>query len=181
MSGQEQEATSKSASADPPVSTPSGTIDFAQELETEAHPLELKNQTAPDALNALSADSGEINASGALALADVEVSPDSAHESSVEYVAPPLMNPDEVDGEGKIMSVVDHLDELRNRLIRTLLVFVLAMGVTFAFGKEIIQFLEKPAGKMTFQALSIEEPLLVYCKVAFYAALVLVADRKSVV
>lgn len=81
----------------------------------------------------------------------------------------------EEDGEGKVMSVIDHLDELRNRLIRTLIAFALAMGVSFTFGKEIIQFLEKPAGKMTFQALSIEEPLIVYCKVAFYAALILVA------
>lgn len=77
--------------------------------------------------------------------------------------------------EGKVMSVIDHLDELRLRLIRSLAVFALAMALTFSFGKEIIKFLELPAGNMTFQALSIEEPLFVYCKVAFYGALILAA------
>lgn len=75
----------------------------------------------------------------------------------------------------KVMTVVEHLDELRTRLLRSLLVFVVAFAVAFAFGKEIILFLESPAGNITFQALSIEEPLFVYCKVAFYAALVLAA------
>ena len=88
-------------------------------------------------------------------------------------VEPPGDDPHE--GEGKVMSVIDHLDELRVRLVRCLLAFGLAMGVTFTYGKQIIQFLEKPAGNMTFQALSIEEPLFVYCKVAFYGALIIAA------
>lgn len=73
----------------------------------------------------------------------------------------------------KVMTIVEHLDELRGRILRSLLVFVIALAVTFYFGKEIIRFLELPAGNITFQALSIEEPLFVYCKVAFYAALVI--------
>ncbi|MBX9685767.1 MAG: twin-arginine translocase subunit TatC [Candidatus Obscuribacterales bacterium] len=77
------------------------------------------------------------------------------------------------EGDGKVMTVVDHLDELRGRLIRSLAVFSISMALCFAFGREIIQVLEKPAGAMQFQALSIEEPVLVYLKVSFYAALAL--------
>lgn len=79
------------------------------------------------------------------------------------------------DGNDKVMSVFDHLDELRTRLIRSLFVFALAMGLGFTFGRDIIGILEIPANGMHFQALSIEEPVLVYFKVSFYAALALSA------
>lgn len=85
----------------------------------------------------------------------------------------PDYNDDDSDGEGSVMSVVDHLDELRTRLIRSLLVLSLAIAVSFVFGRDIIRFLEEPAKGMHFQALSIEEPVLVYFKVSFYAALVI--------
>ncbi len=85
------------------------------------------------------------------------------------------LEPGEHDEEGKVMSVIDHLDELRTRLIRALIVFAIAMGIAFTFGREIIAFLEVPGKGMTFQALSIEEPILVYFKVSFYAAIVLAA------
>jgi sec-independent protein translocase protein TatC len=47
------------------------------------------------------------------------------------------------------------------------------MGISLYFGKTIVRFLEGPAGNITFQALSMEEPLLVYFKVSFYTALAL--------
>lgn len=81
---------------------------------------------------------------------------------------------DEEEGD-KVMSVVDHLDELRSRLVKCLLVFGLAMVATFTFGREIIGFLEAPGKGMTFRALSIEEPVLVYFKVSFYAAIIIAA------
>jgi Twin arginine targeting (Tat) protein translocase TatC len=72
------------------------------------------------------------------------------------------------------MTVVEHLTELRDRLVRSMVYIVIAFGVTLYFGKDIMRFLQAPAGdNMQFQALSIEEPLLVYIKVAFYGALVL--------
>ncbi len=73
----------------------------------------------------------------------------------------------------KVMTVMEHLDELRTRLIRSVLVLAVAFGVGLLAAKEIVRWLEVPAGSIQFQALSLEEPLLVYFKVAFYAALVL--------
>lgn len=72
------------------------------------------------------------------------------------------------------MTVVEHLTELRDRLVRSLVYIVIGFGITLYFGKDIMRVLQAPAGvNMEFQALSIEEPLLVYIKVAFYGALVL--------
>ncbi|MBX9724604.1 MAG: twin-arginine translocase subunit TatC [Candidatus Obscuribacterales bacterium] len=92
---------------------------------------------------------------------------ESSGEESVEYTEP--------EPDGKVMSVIDHLDELRTRLIRSLAAFAVSMAVCFFYGKDLIRILEVPAGNMKFQALSIEEPVIVYCKVAFYAALALVS------
>lgn len=73
--------------------------------------------------------------------------------------------------EDKVMTVVEHLDELRARIVRSLVVLVITVGIALCFGKNIVQFLEAPAGDIKFQALSLEEPLLVYFKVSFYAGL----------
>ncbi len=72
-----------------------------------------------------------------------------------------------------MMSVVDHLDELRNRLFRCLAYVIVGCGAGLILAKTIMRLLEAPAGNITFQALSLEEPILVFFKVAFYAGLVL--------
>lgn len=96
--------------------------------------------------------------------------PQNAVETSNE-----IGEADDDEANGKVMSVIDHLDELRTRLIRCLAAFAIAMCISFSFGREIIQILEGPAHGMHFQALSIEEPILVYFKVSFYAAIALAA------
>lgn len=71
------------------------------------------------------------------------------------------------------MTLVEHLTELRDRLVRCLAYVGSAFALSLYLGKGIIEFLQRPAGDMKFQALSIEEPLIVYFKVCFYAALVI--------
>ncbi len=73
----------------------------------------------------------------------------------------------------KTMTVVEHLDELRDRLIRCLLYMAVGIAIGLFFGKRILRFLEIPAGNITFQALSMEEPVVVFMKVAFYGGLIL--------
>jgi sec-independent protein translocase protein TatC len=80
-----------------------------------------------------------------------------------------------VDSErsDKLMSVVDHLDELRTRLVRCLIYVAVGVLIGLSLAKAILRFLEVPAGNITFQALSMEEPILVFMKVAFYTGLII--------
>lgn len=73
----------------------------------------------------------------------------------------------------KLMSIVDHLDELRTRLIRCLIYLAVGVLAGLCLSKTILRWLEAPAGNITFQALSMEEPVLVFMKVAFYTGIVL--------
>lgn len=84
-------------------------------------------------------------------------------------------NPDAENGEGHVMTVIEHLDELRTRILRSLAVLVLCLVAALFLARYVVHWLEVPAGNISFQALSIEEPLLVYMKVAFYMALVAAA------
>ncbi len=79
------------------------------------------------------------------------------------------------DGEGHVMSVIEHLEELRMCIIRSFLAVVAGLSIALFFGKDILRILKIPAGNITFQALSLEEPILVYLKVSFYAGLVIAA------
>lgn len=71
------------------------------------------------------------------------------------------------------MSIVDHLDELRTRIVRCVIYITLGVLVGLCLAKTILRILEAPAGNISFQALSMEEPILVVMKVAFYAGLIL--------
>ncbi len=79
------------------------------------------------------------------------------------------------DGEGHVMSVIEHLEELRMGIIRSFFAILAGLSVALFFGKDILRILKMPAGNITFQALSLEEPILVYLKVSFYAGLVIAA------
>ena len=73
----------------------------------------------------------------------------------------------------KVMTIVEHLDELRNRLLRSIGYVGAGILVSLCFCKNVLRFLEAPAGNISFQALSLEEPLVVFFKVAFYCGLIL--------
>jgi len=83
--------------------------------------------------------------------------------------------PEPKDGEGHVMSVIEHLEELRMGIIRSILAVVIGVSVALIFGKDILRILKLPAGNIQFQALSLEEPILVYLKVSFYSGLVIAA------
>lgn len=57
------------------------------------------------------------------------------------------MSDDNQDNEGIQMSFLDHLDELRQRLIRSVISIVLAFGVCFTFSEPIYRFLSVPVIK----------------------------------
>jgi sec-independent protein translocase protein TatC len=79
---------------------------------------------------------------------------------------------DEFPGEVE-MSLVDHLEELRRRVLRSLLAVVAAAGLCLVFVKPLVKLLEVPAAGIRFLQLAPGEFLLVSLKVAGYAGLTL--------
>jgi sec-independent protein translocase protein TatC len=76
------------------------------------------------------------------------------------------------EADEKLMTIVEHLDELRTRMLRSLGYVAIGIVVGLIIGKPVLRLLEAPAGGIAFQALSLEEPVIVFFKVAFYCGLV---------
>ena len=77
------------------------------------------------------------------------------------------------------MTLIQHLEELRGRILRSLLALAIGFGVCFFFSKPIFRFLQRPilqylpAGKkLVF--LKVTDPFVLYMKVAALAGLFLV-------
>ena len=100
------------------------------------------------------------SATAAALLADAEAAAGAA--------APPEEFPGEVE-----MTLVDHLEELRRRVLRSLLAVVIAAAACLAFVKPLVKLLELPATGVRFLQLAPGEFLFVSLKVAGYAGLTL--------
>jgi sec-independent protein translocase protein TatC len=78
------------------------------------------------------------------------------------------------EGETAVMTVVEHLDELRKRLMRSILYIAVSFVAALFMTSKVIDLLKVPAGpNMTFQALTLEEPVVVFLKVAFYLGIII--------
>ncbi|NJL99439.1 MAG: twin-arginine translocase subunit TatC [Synechococcaceae cyanobacterium SM2_3_2] len=71
------------------------------------------------------------------------------------------------------MSLMDHLDELRNRLFYSVIAVVICVAGCFTVVNRIVEVLEIPAGPVTFLQLSPGEYFFVSMKVAAYSGLLL--------
>jgi sec-independent protein translocase protein TatC len=76
------------------------------------------------------------------------------------------------------MTLIQHLEELRGRILRSLLALAVGFGVCFFFAKQIFRFLERPilrylpeGKKLVF--LQVTDPFVLYMKVAALAGLFL--------
>ena len=81
------------------------------------------------------------------------------------------------EGEDELprMTLLEHLDELRRRILRTLVVVLVAFFACFAFAKQIYNVIEMPIRPHVDQLsfLAVTDPFIVYIKVALLAALFL--------
>ncbi|MBM5824036.1 MAG: twin-arginine translocase subunit TatC [Cyanobacteria bacterium M_surface_10_m2_119] len=82
----------------------------------------------------------------------------------------PKPDPDAFPGEVE-MSLVDHLEELRRRILRSLLVVVISAAGCLVVVKPLVRLLEMPADGIRFLQLAPGEFLFVSLKVAGYAGL----------
>ena len=76
------------------------------------------------------------------------------------------------------MSLLDHLDELRSRLVRAAIVFLVGFLACWSFSGPILRFLMKPIREHLFEGgeiifINLPEPFLIYMKSAALAALFL--------
>ncbi len=108
------------------------------------------------------------------------VDEDENADEEPELSTPAIIDADDEDDEDDSededeasMTLIEHLAELRNRLMRSIGYVAVAFGVSVLYCKDVLRFLQAPAGEIKFQALSMEEPLLVFIKVAFYTSLIL--------
>lgn len=69
------------------------------------------------------------------------------------------------------MPLVDHLEELRQRVIRSFIAVVLAAGLSLLLVRPLVRLLEAPAGSIRFLQLAPGEFLFVSIKVAGYTGL----------
>ena len=69
------------------------------------------------------------------------------------------------------MSFVDHLEELRQRILKALIAILSAALISLIFVKPLVRLLEVPAGSIRFLQLAPGEFLFVSIKVAGYSGL----------
>ena len=78
-------------------------------------------------------------------------------------------------GRDDHLSVVDHLDELRNRIIVSVLALAVAFGVAYAFHEQLLSVLQHPLPERYKEegliTLSPTEPFFTVLKVCFWTAI----------
>lgn len=72
------------------------------------------------------------------------------------------------------MTIVDHIEEIRKRLIIIVVFFVLAVIISFFIAQPLIKFLQhtEEAKELTMNAFRVTDPFKVFMKVAFVLAVV---------
>lgn len=77
---------------------------------------------------------------------------------------------EEIADDGK-MSLIDHLEELRQRLITAVIAIVIGSSVCYFYAAELVHFITAPAGKLYY--MSPGEAFFTYIRVSFFAGFLL--------
>lgn len=75
--------------------------------------------------------------------------------------------------EDKQLTLVEHLSELRKRVIIIFIAIILGAGISYKYIDTIIEYMVKPAKKLEFIYLSPPELFLAYIKIAIIAGIII--------
>ena len=75
----------------------------------------------------------------------------------------------------KNLTVIEHIDEIRKRLMVIVVFFVIAVLGSFFIAKPVIKFLQSEAGYEEFHAFNVVDPIALYLKVIVFVAVVLIS------
>ena len=75
----------------------------------------------------------------------------------------------------KNLTVIEHIDEIRKRLMVIVVFFVIGVIGSFFIAKPIIKFLQAEAGYDEFHAFNVIDPITLYLKVIIILAVVLIS------
>jgi len=78
------------------------------------------------------------------------------------------------DAKEKNLTLMEHLAELRQRLIKSVIAVVITTGVSFAFARQLFEFFQSRAGDdVYFQYIEVTEMVGLYMKLCLYSGIVL--------
>jgi len=79
-----------------------------------------------------------------------------------------------MNNDSLLNSLGEHIDELRSRLLKSLIALILAVGVSFVFANQVINILVEPIGGLEkLQSIEVTENLTVFMKVALLSGFIL--------
>lgn len=115
-------------------------------------------------------NAGEEDQAAQRAAADIPAAEEDAQASAAAAAAAEAARIREGEAQGS-MSVLQHLEELRKRLIRSLIAVGLCSAVAYYFIEDIVHVLTMPAGKLYYMQPA--EAFFTYIKVAVFAGFLL--------
>ena len=86
-----------------------------------------------------------------------------------EPLPPPAAMPD----DGSVMSLVDHLGELRKRIFRSVIAVGLGSAIGFYFATQVRIFLQAPLGGIPLQVLGVGDAFVIQVKIALVIGIIL--------
>ncbi len=104
-------------------------------------------------------------------MADADLVQDSGPALSGEVL--PVASTEADTDDGKVMSLVDHLAELRRRIALSLLAVIIGSVAGFILAPEILKVLKAPYGDARLQLLAPGEGFFIYLKIALVTGVVL--------
>ena len=78
--------------------------------------------------------------------------------------------------EEQNLTIIEHIEEIRKRLITIVVFFVVAVLGSLLLAKPLIQFLQSngPAGDLSLNAFNVIDPIAIYLKVVVFIAIVII-------